>query len=182
MTHISERYRRRADQFESKLAAVTPDAWNRPSPCPDWDALGVVRHLVESSQFFLSWVEMGETGGPAVGNDPMGAWRALRAGVEQALNDPAVADRVLERSMGTMPFAQFVDQYLSFDLVVHAWDLAKAAGIDDQLNPVDVREVKTQAESMVEIGRKMGAFGPAVDATDGAEEQTQLLALLGRRR
>jgi hypothetical protein len=43
---IADRYRRRADAFERKLAAARPEQWSNQSPCAAWDPRGVVEHVV----------------------------------------------------------------------------------------------------------------------------------------
>ena len=84
--------------------------------------------------------------------------------------------------MGTGRFDSFVDQYLAVDLLVHAWDLAAGAGIDDTLDLRMVEEEVEKATSMAQVGRQMGAFGEEVSTGPEADSQTRLLAILGRRR
>ena len=43
---VRERYRRRADAFEARIAAVDEDRWDWQSPCDDWAARDVVGHIV----------------------------------------------------------------------------------------------------------------------------------------
>ena len=47
MTEIADRYRRRADAFQRKVAAVTPEQWSNQSPCEDWTARDVVGHVLD---------------------------------------------------------------------------------------------------------------------------------------
>lgn len=181
MSQTSDHYRRLAEQFTQKVAAVPDHAWNNQSPCPDWNTRDVVRHVVDSSCHFLSWVNH-NVDSPSVDDDPMGAWCAVRDIVQESLDDPSIAQTILDRPMATGPFEEFVENYLIFDLVVHAWDLSSAAGIDDSLAPDTVAMAGARAEQMVDMGRKMGAFGPEVNLAENADEQTRLLALVGRRR
>ncbi len=66
-------------------------------------------------------------------------------------------------------------------MLVHGWDLAVATGQDATLDPrlaaacLDV--VKPQADML----RASGAFGSQIDTPPGADPQTRLLHLLGRR-
>ena len=67
------------------------------------------------------------------------------------------------------------------DVLIHGWDLAKATGQDTTL-PGDLVqaciEVVTPQEELL---AGSGAFGTDVQAPSGADAQTQLLAMLGRR-
>ena len=56
MTTISERYRRLAAGVTDKIAQVPPDRWSAPSPCSDWTALDVVRHLTETPAIFFGMI------------------------------------------------------------------------------------------------------------------------------
>ncbi len=53
MSDIAERYRRLAGTFEERIAAVPADRWEDPSPCEDWTARDVVRHVVDTQALFL---------------------------------------------------------------------------------------------------------------------------------
>jgi uncharacterized protein (TIGR03086 family) len=181
MSDVSERYDKCAEQFESKTAGVPAVAWDNPSPNPGWSVRDVVRHIVDSSELFLSWIDVSVEDKPDVDVDPLAAWKATRGTVQRCLEDPQLAQEVIERSLGTGPWETFVDRYLCIDLVVHAWDLARGAAIDDTLDQDLVGDIRTEVDDMVEIGRKMGAFGPEVHLDGPANEQDRLLALLGRQ-
>jgi uncharacterized protein (TIGR03086 family) len=181
MSAIADRYRNLAGLFTAKVAAVPEERWGDPSPCAGWTALGVVQHVAETQGMFLGFVGQRVPDAPAVADDPLGAWSAARDSVQDALDDPAVATMTFEGLFGTTSFEQAVDRFLSFDLVVHGWDLARATGLDERIDPVEVRRLTEQAPSFGDAMRGPGAFGPELDAPGGADEQARLLAFLGRR-
>lgn len=181
MSEVSERYKRLSDAFAAKIAAVPADKWSSPSPCSEWTARDVVRHVVSTQGMFLGFVgrEIGEI--PSVDDDPAGAWDAARAQVQAVLDDPERASQEFDGITGRSTFEAAVGRFLCMDLVVHGWDLARSAGLDERIAPEDVGRVRKQAEEFGDALRSPGAFGPVVDAPNGADEQAQLLAFLGRR-
>ena len=66
------------------------------------------------------------------------------------------------------------------DLVVHGWDLGRATGGDERLDPELVAMAYDYIAPVAELWRQAGAFGPAVPVPEGADQQTRLLALVGR--
>lgn len=180
MSEISERYDRLADDFAATIAGVPPDRWEARSPCPDWSARDVVRHVVETCGMFLGFVgrELGDV--PLVDDDPAAAFAAGRAAVSAGLEDPAVAGAEFDGFSGRSSFEDGVDRFLCGDLVVHRWDLARATGQQAQLPADDLRRVHDMVVAFGDAARAQGAFGPAVDVPEGADEQTRMLAFLGR--
>jgi hypothetical protein len=66
---------------------------------------------------------------------------------------------------------------------VHAWDLARAAGLPhhEAIDGAEIDRVRSDAESMGDALRSPGICGPATDAAPDATPQDTLLAFLGRR-
>jgi uncharacterized protein (TIGR03086 family) len=181
MSEISERYGRLADAFADKVAAVPPDRWSAPTPCENWTARDLVGHVVATQGMFLGFVgrSLGEI--PSVDDDPLGAWNGARAVVLADLQDPARATAEFEGFMGKMTFEGGVDRFLAFDLVVHGWDLSRAAGLDDRIQSDDVARVRAQADAFGDAMRSPQAFGPEVEPPAGADDQAKLMAFLGRK-
>jgi uncharacterized protein (TIGR03086 family) len=180
MTEISERYARLADAFAAKITSVPSDRWAAQSPCEGWTARDVVGHVVSSQGLILGLVGRSLGDIPSADDDPLAAWTAARAVVQRELEDPARATAEFEGSMGKMSFEGAVDRFLCVDLVVHGWDLARAVGLDDHIDPKDVARVRQVAASFGDMMRSPQAFGPEVEAPAGADEQGRLLAFLGR--
>jgi uncharacterized protein (TIGR03086 family) len=181
VTDIARRYARLAARFADTIAAVPEGAWERPSPCEGWTARDVVRHVVDTQEMFLGFVgrTMGQV--PSVDDDPGAAFDAARAAVQADLEDPQRAGAVYQGFGGESTFEQGVDRFLSFDLVVHGWDLARAVGLDERMDPEEVRRLSEEVHGFGDAMRGPQAFGPEVEAPAGADEQARLLAFLGRR-
>jgi uncharacterized protein (TIGR03086 family) len=188
---IAERYRARADAFERKIAAVRPDQWSNQSPCAAWTARDVVGHIIDMHGVMMRPLERELSPAPSLETDPLSAFRAARADVEALLNDPAVAGTEIDAPMGRMTVEQHVDQVPSTDMVLHGWDLARATGQDDAIDPAEVEGLWAAMNAipadLMEQFRTPGAFGPGVEVfgaevpvPEDAPLQDRLLGLIGR--
>jgi uncharacterized protein (TIGR03086 family) len=182
MSDIADRYDRLADDFAATIDAVPADRWGSPSPCEEWTARDVVAHVVETHGMFEGMVgrQLGDV--PRVGKDPAAAFAAARRVVSGHLRDPDAAGATYESPMlGTTTFAEMIDRFISGDLVVHRWDLGTAAGLEIAMPADEIARLRANLSGMGDAMRGPGAFGPELEAPDGADEQTRLLAFLGRR-
>jgi uncharacterized protein (TIGR03086 family) len=181
VSEISERYRKVAGQFTARVTSVPEGAWENPAPCEGWVARDVVRHLVEwmPSLFFEGW-SLEAPAAPSVDEDPIGAWTAVSEAIQTALEDPAIASREADIRPGRYAFAQAVDMFGTNDVLIHTWDLARATGLPETLDPEEVRRLFKEMEPYDEVLRRSGQYGPRVEVPDDADEQTKLIAFTGR--
>jgi uncharacterized protein (TIGR03086 family) len=187
MGEIAERYRRRAEAFERKVAGVHADQWRNQSPCAKWTAQDVVDHVVEMHGVMLKPVARKLE--PA--DDPLTAFQEARAAIEDVLEDPIAALTETDTPAGRMTAEQQIDQVISDDLVLHGWDLARATDQDETMEAVDLERLWAAAvdvpPELMEKYRTSGAFGagievygPEVPVPPDAPLQDRLLGLLGR--
>jgi uncharacterized protein (TIGR03086 family) len=177
----AERYHWIAAGFTERVAAVPPGSWDAPAPCAGWVARDVVRHLAEwLPAFFVDRWGLVADPIPSVDEDPAGAWAALDATLRRALADPAVADAERDTPMGRRTFAETLDMIGTTDVFLHTWDLARATGGDERLDPDEVHRLYEGMLPLDEVLRTSGHYGPRVAVPDDADEQTQLLAFIGR--
>lgn len=189
---IAARYRRRADAFEALVRGVRSDQWTNPSPCADWDAAGVVGHIVDMHHVvFRPPLDRQPTPAPAAADDPLAAFLAARADVEALLADAELAALVCDTPTGPQTIAEHIDGVPSGDMPNHGWDLARATGQDDTIDPEDLAAawagLSTMPADMLERFRTPGAFGPGVEifgpefpVPADAPLQARLLGLMGR--
>ncbi len=114
-------------------------------------------------------------------DDPAAAFDASRKVVQADLDDPERANVTFEGVFGTMTFAESIDRFINFDLVVHRWDLAHATGQDETIAPDEIRRVEDATAGFGDALRGEGVCGPALDPPAGCDEQTKVLAFLGRK-
>jgi uncharacterized protein (TIGR03086 family) len=182
MGEAAEEHRRVAADFTATVDGTPPAAWDQPAPPEGWVARDVVRHLLEWFPAFLQ----GTTGitlpaGPSVDDDPVGAWHAQRDAVQALLDDPATAERQHDfPHIGTMSLEQAVGMVYTGDVFLHRWDLARATGQDEALDPQRCAEMLEGMLPMDEALRGSGHYGPRVEVPEDADVQTRLLAFIGR--
>ena len=180
MTTPAEHHREVAGDFTRRVIGTAD--WDAPAPVDGWTARDVVGHLVE---WFPGFLESG-TGirlapGPSVADDPVGAWAAHVAAVQQLLDDPAYAGRVLSNPhIGDVPLPEAVDRFYTADVFMHTWDLARATGQDETLDADTCAQLLAGMEPMDEILRASGQYGARVPVPDDADVQTRLIGFIGR--
>lgn len=175
-----ERHRQVAGQFTARVERVR--SWNVPSPVDGWTARDVVRHLVEWFPAFLAsgaGIELPR--GPSVDDDPVAAWRVHHDGVQAVLDDPETPHRALSNPhIGIVPLDTAIDRFYTADVFMHTWDLARATGQDDRLDPDFCARLLAEMEPIEEVMRSSGQYGPRVEVPADADSQTRLLGFIGR--
>ena len=180
---VAERYRRVGGRFAEIVGQVEPAGWDRRAPCEGWAARDVVGHLVEwVPAFFSAAGGPPMAGGPSAHDDPAAAWAALHAAILALLDDPAASSAPISHPRaGAHRFDEAIDTFVTPDVLVHSWDLARSAGLDDTLDAELVHDLLVRMEPLDEALRASGQFGPRIDVPAGADEQTRLIAFTGRQ-
>jgi uncharacterized protein (TIGR03086 family) len=183
-----QRYRRAQNDFDAVLAAVRPNQWDAPSACTGWTVRDVAGHVIWGQRQMQAWATgtdyadgRGAPGAPhpgeLAGRDPVAVWRAARAESAAALTPEALGRTTSITGMGEVPLAAIV-MLLITDQVAHTWDIGHALGMDVRLEPTLVTLAFDWARSHVVRGP--GFFGPELTPPTGSDEQTRMLAFLGR--
>lgn len=176
----AERHREIGQVFTARVRGTR--SWDVPSPVPEWTARDVVRHLIDWFPPFLaggSGIQL--PAGPSVDDDPAGAWQVRYDAVQALLDDPATAGQVLSNPhIGEVPLDRAIDQFYSSDVFMHTWDLARATGQDDRLDPDFCAALLGGMEPIEELMRSSGQYGPRVPVKDDADSQTRMLGFIGR--
>ncbi|MEZ5094048.1 TIGR03086 family metal-binding protein [Nocardioides sp.] len=174
----ASRHRAVAGRF-AEVARQVGD-WDARSPVPEWTAREVVGHLLEWLGGFLSGSAGVELAARSL-DDPVSAWEQRAADVQALLDDPTTADRALSNPhTGDLPLAEAIDRFYTTDVLLHTWDLARAAGGSDPLDPDVAEELLAGLTGVEEVLRSSGQYGPAVPAPDDASPGDRLMAFLGR--
>ena len=114
--------------------------------------------------------------------DPAGAWRAHEGRMREVLADPAVAGMEYDGVFGRTTVGASIVAFHGFDLVVHRWDIAVAAGLDERLTDEELDMLDRSADGFAgDHLHHDGIRKPALPAAEGAGRQERVLARLGRR-
>src|SRR6202046_1016128 len=171
------------DSYENAaviVSGIAADELGRPTPCPKYDVARLIHHLVEAGPRAAA---LGRGQAPPPGDESphvelSDAPGQLRIAAEEAAQ--AWSDDSSLSLRHRMPWGEeytggsLVDMYLA-ELPAHAWDLARATGQIDKLDPslaLPALEgaramIKPQYRNMVEPGIPFGAeVSPAPDADD----------------
>ena len=177
-----------AAQYESAsrpllavLSAVPAGAWPHPSPCAGWTARDVVRHLVDTQREFLTGkgVDLGPA--PDLDADPAAAWQQNAERVLRAVDDDAVAGREFDGHFGRTTVGDTLVRFYGWDMVVHRWDVARAAGIADELTDAELDRVERGADGFGDALYMDGICRPGVASDPTDPRAVRVLARLGRR-
>jgi uncharacterized protein (TIGR03086 family) len=178
-------FRRASDGYVRRAREVTAAQWSASTPCSEWDVRSLVNH-VAGEYLWVPELMTGKTvadvgdrlDGDLLGDDPLEVLASAARGAQAAAGEPASLTRTVHLSFGDMPGAAYLKQ-MAIDSVIHAWDLARAIGADETLDPELVDFAFDELRRAAEDWRAGGAFGPAKEPADQSN-QARLLALTGR--
>ncbi len=174
-------FSRLADRFGSVVDRLDDADWGRASPCEGWSARDVLRHVISTQCDFLAQHGIDASTPTDVPTDPGRAWRSHDGVVRSLLADPAVASLEYDGVFGRTTVGASLVTFYGFDLVVHRWDIATAAGLDERLDDSELDQIESSADGFGDHLYDEGVCRPAVAAPAGADRQTRVLARLGRR-
>ena len=185
-TDVRKLHERAIASFGSRVAAVKDDQWNAATPCSEWDVRALVNHIVYENRWMPPLLEgrtIAEVGdrfeGDLLGDNPKGAWEASAAEATAAVQADGAMDRTVHLSFGDFPGRDYTMQLFA-DLMIHGWDLARATGGDERLDPELVEACAAWFVPLEEVYRGSGATGPRPEVAANADAQTRLLAAFGR--
>jgi uncharacterized protein (TIGR03086 family) len=181
MTDVQNRYGLVANGFDAVVRAVTPQKWEAQSPCEQWRARDVVAHVVGGHRSVIAAVTGGEPKPVGAEEDVRRAWEDAFAAVDEITGDPETVAKEIDGPFGRMPLGEIIGRFVTMDLLVHTWDLARAVGADDELDEESVRRAYEVLKPMDAMIRQPNAFGPKLEPPPGADLQTEFLSFVGRR-
>jgi uncharacterized protein (TIGR03086 family) len=172
--------------FGDRLSQVEGGQWSGPTPCEEWDVRFLVAHVVGGNRF-AALVLGGMSAQAAIervmadtqlGEEPLADHEASATAQREMFRAPGARQRAVSHPLGDMTGDRFLGLRV-FDVTMHTWDLARAIGADEVLDPGLARVVLDVVES---APAGMGFGITAVGRVErGAPVQDRLLDLTGRR-
>jgi uncharacterized protein (TIGR03086 family) len=174
-------------EFERVVRQLPADSWDRPTPS-EFSVRELVEHVVVGNRLtalLLAGVGRDEArtmlAGDQLGDDPVAAVAESAQRQAQAFAATPL-EQLVAGPKGTVPAAAYL-RFRLVDLVVHAWDLLRAARLDETLDPVVVVALLTMVEPHLADMLAYGAYGAGPSGTLPADAvpQSRLLDWFGRR-
>jgi uncharacterized protein (TIGR03086 family) len=180
MSEVADRYGRIADGFQARLSGVGAGQWAERSPCAEWTARDVAVHVIVTHRRVMTALDGTEAAEIDPDVDLREQWTDARAAIAAAVDDPDRAATTVGGMFGEQSFESLVSRLLCADTMVHTWDLARATGQDDRLDPQGVTRAMDFLGPIDEAIRRPGGFAAKIEPAPGADEQTRLLNFCGR--
>lgn len=173
--------RRAHHEFSTRVAAVTD--WSAPTPDTDWDTADLVRHVIVEQQWvppLLGGLTLADaqTRIRPLDADLATLWQRY-SGLAIAAWDAVPPAAPVHLSYATVTVDHYLREQVS-DVTVHAWDLARAVGADEHLDPGLVAAVWEVLDDQRDLLGASGLFASPVPIQGDAPLQDRLLALTGR--
>lgn len=162
--------------FTKVVESVDASRWGGQSPCTDWDARGVVEHVIGFHEALLLKPLGVKADRPR--EDPVARWKATDAALNEALTDGSL-DQEVNGPMGETTPRSLLPA-LTGDVLMHSWDLARAADMDVDLDPDLSASALKMGQKNAGMLEKSGMFGKPVDVPEDAPVQDRMLGQFGR--
>jgi uncharacterized protein (TIGR03086 family) len=172
------------DKTGGIVAGVTPDQYDRPTPCPDYDVRALVNHIT-------GWVQSFAAG--ANGNTYEGDPSAYVAGDDPGAESRKAADEVMsgwrthgiDRKVGLMGGdlpGQMVLNMTIMEYLTHGWDLATATRQEVPFTEAEAEGALERARGTLpdEYRGEGKPFGDVVDVPATAPAIDRFVGFLGR--
>ena len=174
-------------EFERVVRQLPAGSWDDPTPC-EMPVRELVQHVVVGNRLtalLLAGTVRDEAramlAGDQLGDNPVAA--VIDSNRRQAKAFAATApEQLVAGPKGDVPVEAFL-RFRVIDLVVHAWDLLRAAGLDERLDEQLVEDLLAFVEPHVDELIAYGAYGAGPSGTlpPDAAPQLRLLDAFGRR-
>jgi uncharacterized protein (TIGR03086 family) len=176
--NLGELHARARAGFSRVVDAVDPARWDAPSPCTEWDARGVVEHVIGFHEVLL--LRPLEVKAHRPRDDEAARWHATDAALSSALAPAGILDTEVDGLGGRGTPVRRLLPALTTDVLVHTWDLARATGVAPNLDEALCDAALATAQAAADTIRTSGMFGSEVHVPRNAPVADRMLAFFGR--
>jgi uncharacterized protein (TIGR03086 family) len=158
-------------------------SWGQPSPCTAWNARGILEHVIGFHDVLLLRPLRAKPDRPR--DDPERRWSLTYEALRKLFRGRELFEQIVEvPAVGNNPPARIDARRLvpglTQDVLVHTWDLARAIGAEDRLDPelcaLFYERLPINSSTLTDSGM----FEASIALDPDADVQSQLLARLGR--
>lgn len=173
--------------FDHVMRSVADGTWDNASPCEGWTARDVAGHAMAVMSNVAAMAGNGTKidpfqtpPGAIAGTAPYATWYEIRNRLVATLDTHGTLNTVVDHPHFGPTLDHMVGNMMA-DALIHTWDIARATGGDDRLDPglvgVALAALKTRDEALLRAPARYGADQTS-DAT--ISDQSRLLAFSGR--
>lgn len=174
------------DQVTAVVCRCVGAELTGPTPC-DWDLGTLIDHFAGTT---AALTRVGARQ-PLDPDDPWGSrtklsspdWPGLLItqldDLSHSWSKPEAWQGTITASGPVMP-ATALGEMALIEVVLHGWDLARSTGQELRVSPALAAEVLRSVTETEDLGRQMGAYGPAVVVGVDASDLDKALAAAGR--
>ena len=179
-----DQLRQANEVFLQVLGKVTSDQMSLPTPDDEWDVRELINHVVLGNSWAAENVKSGEAprpSGDVIGDrEPSAAYAESADAMMASFAEPGALGRMMSMPFGEMPAAGLAG-FRAIDLIVHAWDLAKATGQATDLAPeLCEAALASSRQRMAVMDRAKMPFKDETPVPADAPAADRLAGFLGR--
>ncbi len=174
-------------EFRRPLRLVQEEHWTLPTPCDEWNVRELVNHVVGGALRYTMLLH-GAAADELVatrtldhlGAHPVESFDRRAREVADAFREAGALSRSVHHPAGDRSGQELLEMRIT-EFAVHGWDLARAIGASEQIDPALVDEMWRRLST---AGTRLvggGYFDPPGQVLDDAAPLTRLLHLTGRR-
>lgn len=177
---IEARWTGYAEAFGAVVDQVTD--WHAPTPCTEWDAAGLIEHVVSSQRDFAA------ANGREVplfdgsrSMDRRVQWIKHNAAMTALAGDRSFVDQTMSTALGQSTVGDALLRFHGFDLVVHRWDLGRSQGVEVTFTDAEMDRLEAALDAFGDRAATPGLFAEPLPVAEDATRQQRILARMGRR-
>ncbi len=180
-TTLTATLERALDQTDCVIGGIKSEQMQRPTPCAGWDVAKLLEHTLEGPTWFIDAVGGQQPEVPASA-DAAARFRARAAALLDLARRPGRLERFYATPWGGFTGAQLAE-FTLVEVVIHAWDLARATDQAASLDPTLAEAALPLAPAIAppESRGKPEMFAVEVPIGADAPPYDRLAAFLGRQ-
>jgi uncharacterized protein (TIGR03086 family) len=183
--HLRQLHDRALDEMTTLVESAAPTMLGRPTPCAEWDVRALIEHTVGLNLGVAEAVLEGDAEAAAYADRPVSLWSSSVRLVRRAFQVSTAEQVYVTPVSSDLPFS--VSDVLTIhllDVVVHAWDLAVATGVDYRPSAEAVAAISGMATLVAAraVPSTLEQFAAPIRSAAGHEKEgwSHVLRLLGR--